>query len=131
MKNCSTEAKVAKKEVQRLKQRIQEMRAKQGITVDDHLSEDLSTILHKKTDEIRKTSPRHISTFVWEQQVEALSVPDRRQVRWHPMIIKWCLSMKLISSGSYALRSSKVVILPSDRTYAKGLHPFCESPSWI
>lgn len=48
---------------------------------------------------------------------------DKRQIRWHPMFIKWCLSLKLISSAScHALRSSNVIILPSDKTLRNYTH---------
>lgn len=124
MRNCSTAAKAAKKEVQRLKQKILEKHTKEGIPVDDLLGEDLSTILHEKTDDIRKSfAPGTFQRLFWDQQLEALNVRDRRQVRWHPMIIKWCLSMKLMSTSSYdALRSSNVVVLPSARTLRDYTH---------
>ncbi len=39
------------------------------------------------------------------------------------MMIRWCLSLKLLSSGSYnALRSSGVVVLPSERTLRDYTH---------
>ena len=57
------------------------------------------------------------------EQLEALRVRDKRQIRWHPMMIRWCLSLKLISSASYrALRSSNLLVLPSERTLRDYTH---------
>ena len=48
---------------------------------------------------------------------------DRRQLRWHPALIKWCLNLKLLSSSAYhALRSSGVLVLPSERTLRDYTH---------
>lgn len=53
----------------------------------------------------------------WEHQLEALKKKDRRQIKWPPAIIKWCLHLKYISGGVYhALRSSLLLVLPSERT---------------
>lgn len=55
----------------------------------------------------------------------AASASGPRQVRWHPVIIKWCLNLKLLSSSSYhALRSSGFIKLPSERTLTDYTHYF-------
>ncbi len=38
-------------------------------------------------------------------------------MRWHPMMIKWCLNLKHLSTTAYhALRTSGFIKLPSERT---------------
>ena len=55
LSSCSTEAKVAKKEVKRLKQRLEELTEKEGICVDD------------KSDEVRKAFPPGIfARLFWD-----------------------------------------------------------------
>lgn len=59
----------------------------------------------------------------WQQQFQAASGSDPRQVRWHPAIIKWCLNLKLISSTAYeAMRSTGFIRLPSQRTLRDYTH---------
>ena len=42
------------------------------------------------------------------------SQKNPRQMRWHPVLIKWCIHLKLLSSASYhALRTSGFIALPS------------------
>ena len=124
LSSCSTEAKVAKKEVKRLKERLKELGEKEGIYVDNGLHSDLTEIIGNETNEVCKAfSPGTFARLFWEQQIEALKCTDSRQVRWHPMIIKWCLSIKLRSSSSYsALSNSGVLVLPSDRTLRDYTH---------
>ncbi len=42
---------------------------------------------------------------------------NAKQMRWHPMMIRWCLNLKLLSSSAYhSLRTSGFIKLPSERT---------------
>ena len=53
----------------------------------------------------------------WKQQMEAAAKYDARGMRWHPMMIRWCLYLRHRSSGAYeTLRSSGILKLPSQRT---------------
>ena len=58
----------------------------------------------------------HFSSY--SQQLQAVHVrTDKWQVRWHPLIIKWCLHLKMLSPAAYrALRTSGFLALPSERT---------------
>ena len=33
----------------------------------------------------------------WEQKLQAARLSDARQMRWHPVTIRWCLNLKLLS----------------------------------
>ena len=53
----------------------------------------------------------------WKQQLEAATRKDQRGMRWHPLMIRWCLYIHYRSSGAYeALRQSGVLKLPIQRT---------------
>ena len=59
----------------------------------------------------------------WTQQLQCLKVKNNRQLRWHPMMIKWCLHLKMISSAAnHAMRSSGIIKLPSERTLRDYAH---------
>ena len=80
--------------------------------------------MEEKTDEINQKYPSDSFHYlIWNQQLEDLRVRDKRQIRWHLMMIRWCLSLKLISSEPYrALRSSNLLVLPSERTHRDYTH---------
>ena len=62
-------------------------------------------------------SPESFSALFWEQQKKAVAVYNSKGMRWHPLIIKWCLYLKHHSSSAYKLRrSSGIISLPSQRT---------------
>ena len=61
--------------------------------------------------------------FFWQEQMHALSCKDSRQIRWHPLMIKWCLNIKLRSTSAYAaMRNSGFLKLPSERTLRDYTH---------
>ena len=86
--------------------------------------------MEEKTEEIRGTyPPKSFLRLFWDQQLMAMKTKERRQVRWHPMIIKWCLKLKFLSSRAYgALRS--VLTLPSERTLRDYTHWIDSSPGF-
>ena len=73
-----------------------------------------------KTDKEVKESfsdPNCFQHLLWEQQQKYKSLKDKCGMRWHPMIIKWCIYLKSRSSGTYdALCNSGFISLPSERT---------------
>ena len=74
--------------------------------------------MNEMTDKIHTEYPdgsfKHI---FWDQQLQAANTKDRKQIRWHPIIINWCLHLKFISSGAYhALREAGFITLPSEKT---------------
>ena len=108
----------AEKHVSRLITMVNEFTNQQGESVDPGLHSDLVSIMSDSTDIVQKTYAEGTFTQVfWDQQLKAASAKDSRQVRRHPLMIKFCLNLKLISSSAYhALRTSGFVRLPSVHT---------------
>ena len=53
----------------------------------------------------------------WQQQLKAASLNKASGMRWHPLVIKWCIYLQYKSSSTYeALRSTGVIKLPSGHT---------------
>lgn len=68
-------------------------------------------------EEAKKTTTDPLHRLFLEQQLHALSLSDRHSMKWHPMMIRLALRIKMISSAAYnELASSGFVVLPSERT---------------
>ena len=97
-----------------------------GVVVDESLHQDLCSIMEEKNGVVKESFPE--GTFrrlFWDEQLRAVQVSDSRQMRWHPMMIRWCLNLKLLSSSAYnSLRSSGFIKLPSERTLRDYTHYF-------
>ena len=103
-----------------------------GIELDEVTHSDFKTIMEESCKEATNTFPDgSFQKLFWEQQQIASSVKDSRSMRWHPLIIKWCIYLRHLSSGAYeALRSSGCVKLPSQCTLRDYTHYVCALPGF-
>ena len=85
---------------------IKEINSK-AIEIDNDLVNDLNHIMENSSD----VTP--FMKLFWDQQKEASMA---KSMKYHPMIIQFCLSLASKSASAYdELRSSKVLTLPSRR----------------
>ena len=99
-----------------------------GVKVDEATHKGLLSILMNHQQNSTDSATTFSSVF-WQQQLKASSVNDKRGMRWHPAIIRWCLYLHHKSSGSYStLRNTGVLTLPSERTLRDYKHA---SPSMV
>ena len=108
----------AEAKVERLKKQIERLNETQGIHISDELGNDLVQIMTENREEINRAySKDSFAHLFWSEQLKAVTCKDSRQVRWHPLIIRWCINLKLMSSSAYhAMRSTGFLKLPSERT---------------
>ena len=132
MSKLKQRAHMAEKEIQKLRVRIAELTQQQGDSIDPILHGDLLTIMNENYDQIKQAYPEgSFARLFWEEQLKAASVKDPRQIRWHPLMIKWCLNLKLISSAAYhTVRTSGFLRLPSERTLRDYTHYFKSQPGF-
>ena len=118
MKNLRNRVRVVEKEVKKLPAKIQELTEKRGECVDGQLRSDLVTVMKENSKHVDEVYPEgSFSNLFWKEQLKAATSKDQRQMRWHPLIIRWCINLKLMSSAAYhATRTAGFVKLPSERT---------------
>ncbi len=114
------------KTVLHLQERVKKLTQTEGEHLDVDFQSDLISIMNSNKNNVKEAyRDGSFPKLFWDEQLKAASLSDPRQVRWHPVIIKWCLNLKLLSSASYhALRSSGFIKLPSDRTLRDYTHYF-------
>ena len=95
----------------------------EGVKLDSDIHNDLQGIIECSLASVNKNS---FADLFWKEQVKAFS-RSSSGIRWHPMVIRFALHLHLRSPSAYnALRESKVIKLPSDRTlryYGNIVHP--------
>lgn len=113
--------KASDKKITYLLAKIQESHDKFAINVDDDLHNGLAQIMNDHTMEINKKYQENtFHHLFWNQQVtNILKYPTQR--RWHPMIIRWCLHLRMLSGSAYNALS-RVLVLPTDRTLRDYTH---------
>ena len=105
----------AESAVKYMKEKISHSTDKIGVSVDDSLHTGLHGLMSEYSDSVKKKyTENSFHRLFWDQQMTMLT-KDPKQRRWHPMLIRWCLHLKMTSSATYnSLR--QVLTLPCGRT---------------
>ena len=111
-------AEIAESKVVHLQGCIKNLNDAEGVHISGDLERDLIQIMTENSEEITRVYPKDsFAHLFWTEQLKAAACKDSRQVRWHPLIIRWCINLKLMSSSAYfAMRSVGFLKLPSERT---------------
>ncbi len=85
---------------------------------------DITSVVTEVTPSVEKSlpvdSPQRIC---WDQQLLYNSLVEKRQIRWHPLVVRFALNLKYLSSTAYrAVRQSGLIRLPSERTLTDYTH---------
>ena len=113
---------MAQKRIARLTQKIEELTAKSGVKLDDDVSDDLKTIMMEEEKSVLQQYPEgSFLHLFWQHQKEALC-RNLKGMRWHPMMIRWCLYLRHQSNKAYDVLRESGIALPSQRTLRDYTH---------
>ena len=99
-------------ECKELRGKLEEMRASiknHGVRVASELHSDLLSILSGQS-----LDSLPVIKIFWQQQQKAMTYSNAHQMRWHPMMIRFCLSLAIKSPSAYN-SFQNVLYLPSKR----------------
>ena len=76
----------------RLQKKVWKVVKNESIPVQKDIHDLLEPYLKTKISEnsFEKDSPQHL---LWEEQKRVASLKNKKSVRWHPLMIRWCLSI--------------------------------------
>ena len=117
-KSMHTLQRSTKLQVVRLQNRLAQVIEVNGILAHEDTHRDLQEIMKESTPHVTNAFLYNsFEKLFWEQQQKALQSKDGRQMRWHPLMIKWCLYLRHLSGKAYeTIRTSGCIKLPSQRT---------------
>ena len=93
----SKENKDIKRQKLKLEKKVSNMVLKEGVKLDDTTNKIIKDICG----EASPFEENSVMNLLWKQQREAASFKKPTSMRWHPIIIRWCLSIYLRSPGIY------------------------------
>jgi len=96
-----------RKRNQRLQKKVHEVLQNDGVSVDDSLANDLTTILQQN-----KSKMTDVQAVLIEQLIKAASTP--KSLTWHPAVIRIAISLHITSPAAYE-ELSGILRLPSTR----------------
>ena len=123
-KRTHTKLRCSKLKNKRLKSKLIRAIEENGIDMVPEMHKDLQSMMINTEHEAMKMYPEDSFQYVfWKQQQEASRLKNKQSMRWHPLIIKWCLYLRHVSGRAYeTMRSSRCIHLPSQRTLRDYTH---------
>ena len=90
------------------------------LSLEENDAADISTIFR----EVNKSFPPDIPQGIfWDQQKTYNSLKDKRQMKWHPVVIRFALNLRYMYTSAYqAVCQSGFINLPSERTLSDYTH---------
>ena len=91
-----------KSQIKLLEDKLSQQFRANCVAVDGELNNGLAKLLNVyEKDAIKDKSDNSFHKIFWAQQVKALTVKTKSQIRWHPLMIRWALYLHHRSSGAY------------------------------
>ena len=122
----SHENRLAMMKIKRLRSKLTNIVASHGILLDESTTNDLQQVMQEEEEQVVKKFPQgSFQLTFWQQQKAAASRSgnNKQGMRWHPLMVKWCLYLRHQSSKAYeCLRESGCIHLPSQRTLRDYTH---------
>ena len=115
-----------RRQVKSLKDKLTRSYRINGVCLQGDLQDDIINLVQKYSSintEDGENDDESFKSIFWKQQINNLSLKNKRQIRWHPLIIRWALYLHHSPRKSYEmLRNSGVITLPSTRTLCDYRH---------
>ena len=130
MKNRKAQVRTKTRQIKKLEERLANVVKSKRVDVDEGLHGGLLDVMKTTPLDNEDIFPEgSLRKLFWMQQMKAASVSDKRQMWWHPLIIRWCLSLKLSSSAAYqAMKDTGFITLPCEHTLRDYTHVFRPKP---
>ena len=108
----------------RLEANFKSLIEKDGIHLEYNDADDISRVFSEVQPIVGKSFPIDSPQQIfWDQQMLHNHLKNRRQMKWHPLVISFALNLKYMSTSVYrAVRNSGIINLPSERTLSDYTH---------
>ncbi|XP_070545584.1 uncharacterized protein [Ptychodera flava] len=118
LRHTKAQLKLLQARDKRIKGYLQETIKDCGIELNSDTSSDIASMMTENTSYvISNYKPDTFERLFWEEQLKANACKSPKRMRWHPMIIRLCLSLHLKSPSAYkTMRESGFIKLPCKRT---------------
>lgn len=121
MRNLQKAKRSISQENRRLREKLQNLIEKEGIDLVDEDVSTLEEVFEDADKEITHLPAESFQRLFWEQQRQYKQLKNKRSIRWHPLMIRFALNLKYLSSAAYRA-IGQFFTLPSDRTLRDYTH---------
>ena len=127
--SLAADRKIDLQRIRRMTQKLQFLFEDQGIDLSSEISQDLTSVMAESRHEIEQLYPEgSFRRLFWDEQLKANKVKGKQGMRWHPLMIRWALNLKMRSGSAYHdMGEAGFIKLPSERTLRDYTHHFKET----
>ena len=123
MRNLEKAKRAEKQKNTRLRELLQKEIGDKCVALVEKDSDDITALLSDVSPLVEKTFPKGSVQRIFWEQAKYNTLKDSRQMRWHPLLIRFALNLKYSSTSAYrAVRDSGLISLPSERTLRDYTH---------
>ena len=118
LKNLRSALTVSHQKVKRLEAKVYKLIAEEAMRFQDEDVADVSQVMADVNPVVEINFPVNSpQRMFWEQQRRYSILKDKRQMRWHPLVVRFALNLKYLSGTAYqAIHQCGIIHLPSERT---------------
>lgn len=108
---------LAQRKLARHSEKLKEIIEIEGEQVDESTHTNLKQIMEENDHHMESDYPKDSFMYLfWKQQKDALAKHNLKGMRWHPLMIRWCLYLRHQSNKAYEALRDAGLFLPSQRT---------------
>ena len=98
LKNLHSSLRLANQQIRRLEAKVESLIEKEGISLEENNAADISTIFREVNSTVDKSFPPDTPQRIfWDQQKAYNSLKDKRQMKWHPVVVRFALNLSYSS----------------------------------
>ena len=124
LRNIHHSLAVSRQKNRLLESKLNALIEEQGLNLEASDASDVASLVSEVSPLVKANfAPNSPQKIFWDQQLLYNTVKDKRQMRWHPLIVRFALNLKYLSTSAYrAMRKSGIIHLPSERTLSDYTH---------
>ena len=122
LRNLQKEKKILKASNKKLQLRAQRLIENEGIKLTETESTDIEAVMKEASEKVDFPEDS-FQCILWEEQKKHCALKNKRQMRWHPLVIRFALALRNACTSAYRVVSnSGFLSLPSERTLRDYTH---------
>ena len=122
LKNVQRSKRISKRQNDRLREKLIKLIGSDGIDLSEDDEDEIEELFSQTDEDVKKNhGHEHFQRIFWEQQRDYNKLKNKKRMRWHPLMIRFALNLRYLSSTAYHSVGS-FLELPSQRTLQDYTH---------
>ena len=123
LRNVQQKKKIVTAKVQKLEEKMKKDIDENGVMLSEPEVEVVRDLIEDASDTVYRFPKDSVQYILWEEQKKCNALKDKRQMRWHPLVIRFALSLKYASTAAFQqVTKLGFLALPSERTLRDYTH---------